>query len=295
MAVITPERVQRYAVVHAPRGPRLRLAVLWLVLFFVAFYVGSGGLAMFFAVNAAIAALQMCARWNERRVPANGVLAAAGAAAVPLAAWVNNRVAGLVILGFVALAVLFGSGFALPNPPAASVDADDESATRRRAPRRSATTPPDETSPGITPFSPGLGTAWVTLAAGFIPGLAAAAVVQSHRIGAMALAFLASAVCTYDAGDYLCSAGYASRRVGPLSGMFGVLVVTMSMSFVSPAPLVGWAVWLTGLVLAVLCPLGQWLGSWMLPASSSSAPGIRRLDAWFLAAPVFWLILVLSG
>ncbi len=295
MAVISPELVHRYAVVHAPRGPRLRLAAVWLVLFFVAFYVGSGGLAVFFAVNAAVAALQMCARWNERRVPANGVLAAAGAAAIPLAAWVNNRVAGLVILGFVVLAVLFGSGFALPNLPAAAGDPGSESATGRRAVRRSGPRSADESSPGAPSFRPGLDTVWVTLAAGFIPGLAGAAVVQSHRIGAMALAFLASAVCTYDAGDHLCSAGYASRRVGPLSGMFGVLVVTMSMSFVSPAPLVGWAVWSTGLVLALLCPLGQWLGSWMLPASSSSAPGIRRLDAWFLTAPFFWLILLLAS
>lgn len=268
MGLLPPELVERYSVVHRPKGPRIQLAIVWFMGLLVAFFIGSGGLAVFFAAQAAITALQVCQRWKEAKWPSNPILAAGAAATMPLASWFNNVACGAVVLLFVALAVGFGSGFGQLERNESGRPQIDLPASIERA--------------------------WVTLAAGFIPGLAAAAVVQVHRLDAMSFVFLAAAVCTYDAGDHLCSAGYASRSVGPLSGMFGVLVVTVVMVVIQPSPLSGPSVWLAGLVLAVLCPMGQWLGSWLLPRSEASAPALRRLDAWLLTAPVFWMIVALA-
>lgn len=269
MGLFPAELVERYSVVHRPKGPRVQLALAWFLLFLVAFFIGSGALAVFFAAHAAVAALQVCARWTDAKHLSNAPLAAVAAAALPLAAWWNNTMVGVVLLVFVALALVFGTGFSLPG-------AGDEGGS-----------PIDVVA--------NLSDGWITLAAGLLPGLASAAIVQVHRIDAMSLVFLAAAVCTYDSGDHLCSAGYASRSVGPLSGMFGVLVVTATMVIIGVDPLSTPLIWLTGALLAMLCPLGQWLASWMLPRSESSAPALRRLDGWLIAAPVFWVIVALAN
>jgi hypothetical protein len=205
----------------------------------------------------------------ERRHAANTLLAGVGALAIGLSSYWGNRLLGLVILLYCALAVLFSRGFG-PIPK----DANGR--------------PAFDVASGVSE-------AWITVAAGFVPGLAAAAVVQVNRVDGAALAFLAAVVCTYDAGDHLTSAGYASRLVGPVSGAVGALVVTAVMSLIGPDPLSGAGVWLTGLVLAALCPAGQWFASWLLPSASSRAPGLRRLDTWLLAAPVFWLIVTVAS
>lgn len=269
MGVLSPELVERYAVVHHPRGPRLTLGTIWFLLLLIAYFVGDGALAIFFGANAAVAALQTCARWIEKRQPANSILAGAGALAIGCSAYFGNRLLGITVLVYVALAVLFSRGFgAIPK---------------------------DESGKPAFDVTEGISDAWITVAAGFLPGLAAASVVQIHRIDGVALAFLGAAVCTYDAGDHLTSAGYASRTVGPLSGIGGVFVVTAVMTIIGPDPLSGVGVWFTGILLAALCPLGQWLASWMLPSADAEAPGLRRLDGWLLTAPVFWAIVAVAA
>jgi len=279
MSSLTPERlVQRYVVVHEPRSSELILSAGWFVLLLMAFFVGSGALAVLFAATAGIGALQLCGRWAERRQACNPVLAGFGAAALPLAAYISNRVLGAAILLLVAAVMLFPAGFVIPTVVGSTSSKGEQG----------------------TPSSPidlaaGLVDGWVTLGAIFIPGLAAASVVQVHRIDAMSLVFLGSALCTYDAGDHLCGAGFSSRLIGPLSGMFGVLVVTASMQVIGPDPFDGASIWLTGLALALLAPMGQWLGSWLLPRADTPAPGLRRLDSWFVAAPFFWLVVAVAA
>ncbi len=264
MKSLTPERlVERYVVVHQPRSSELILSAGWFFLLLVAFFIGSGGLAVLFAVTAGIGALQLCARWAERRHACNPVLAALGAASLPIAAYISNRVLGAAILFFVLAAVLFPNGFVVPK---AAID-----------------------------VGAGLSEGWVTIGALLVPGLAAASVVQIHRIDAMSLVFLGSAVCTYDAGDHLCGSGFGSRLVGPVSGMLGVFVVTAAMQVIGPDPFNAPSIWLTGLALAVLAPVGQWLGSWLLPRADSPAPGLRRLDSWFVAAPFFWVVVAVAS
>jgi hypothetical protein len=69
----------------------------------------------------------------------------------------------------------------------------------------------------------------------------------------------------------------------------------MSMAALNPPPATSDSqVWALGLMLVVACPAGQLIGSWILPSSRVAAPGLRRLDAWLVAAPLFccgiWLI-----
>ena len=242
----------RYAVIPDLRGPRIRFGVLWGLVLGVAVVLGGWALAVFLAANAGVAGLQVTGRWHEVGQPANQPLAAAGAVVVVVAAAVNNTVLGIALLAFVAAALVFPVSFR----EAPMTD-----------PRTSATY------------------AWGTLAASLFPALAGAAAVQVGRVDAMALAFLVGAVCTYDAGNFLCHGGPRQRLVGPVAGMLGVLVVTAAMYFAKPPPFDGTEAILVGLLLTVLCPAGQLLGSWLLPRARTPAPALRRLDSWLLSAP----------
>lgn len=243
----------RYVVIPDLRGPRIRLGVAWALVMLIAGLAGAWPLAIFLGGTAGAAALQVAGRWHEARVAANQPLAAAGAAVVVLASAVNNVVAGLAVLVLAAVATVFPVSF-------------------HDAPRR---------NPLI-----GARQAWGTLAAGLPVALAGAAAVQVLRVDVMTFLFLAGAVCTYDAGDFLCNGGPRQRLAGPLAGMAGVVVVTASMYFAQPPPFGGMQIVVVGLAVAVACPLGQFLGSWSLPRARSTAPALRRLDSWLISAPL---------
>ncbi len=243
----------RYAVVHDVRGPRIRLGVLWGVGLIVVFALGSGPVTLFFALNAAVAALQSSARWRDAGVVANQMLAAVGAEAIVCAAWINNTVCGVIVIVFVVATLVFPESFRLVTPT------------------------------GVTAA---LATSWGTLAAGLFVGLAGAAAVQLGRIDSMALLFLITVVCVYDVGDYLCGEGPGHRWVGPLAGMLGVVVVTVVMAIVAPPPFNTRQTAVVGGLCVLLCPTGQVFGSWLLPRARTHAPGIRRLDGWLLTAPM---------
>ncbi len=279
--------VERYAVVHDIRGPRIRLAVLWSMGVLAGFVLGTTGLAVVFAATAAIGALQVGARWHHEGQPANQILAAAGAALVTLSATINNTVTGLVVLVFAAAAMVFPDDFTAMAIDLRSTDDDDEGAGDTDGERRR----PAIRKPEGTTWSTIMGRSAHTLGPGLAMGLVGAAVVQVDRVDGMAFLFLFSAVSTFDAGDFLCGAGYESRYIGPLAGVVGVGVVTVAMYLAQPPPFSESQIILTGLLLAIACPLGQWLGSWLLPSARSRAPGLRRLDGWLVAAPVFAVVL----
>lgn len=243
----------RYVVIPDLRGPRIRLGVAWSLVMLVAALMGAWFLACLLAATAAAAALQVAGRWHEARVAANQPLAAAGAVVVVLASAVNNVATGLAVVALGAVATVFPVSF-------------------HDAPR---------TDPRV-----GARLAWGSLAASLPVGLAGAAAVQVLRVDVVTFLFLAGAVCTYDAGNFLCNGGPRQRLVGPLSGMAGVAVVAASMFFARPTPFSGSEVVLVGAALAVACPLGQFLGSWLLPRARSTAPALRRLDAWLISAPL---------
>jgi len=256
----------RYSQQHNLDGPRLRLGLVWFVVLFGAFVVGSMALLAFIlAAVAGVGALQVSGAWRAKKAPVQQMVAAIGAALIVVSSLLGNRVTGFVMLLVVAAAVLLGS-----SVTPASVSVTPEALTEN------------------------LVAASATLRSSLPLALAGVAGVQIFQLDPMAYLFLLSIVCVYDAGDYLCGAGYQSRIIGPIAGSFGVLVVTAAMTAINPPPLVDDGdVWTVGLLLAILCPLGTLVGSWMLPSATSPAPGLRRLDSWLLTAPVLWVILLM--
>jgi hypothetical protein len=127
-----------------------------------------------------------------------------------------------------------------------------------------------------------------------LPALAAASVVLAVRINLWVGLFLVLAVSLYDAGSFVFGAEAVGRWEGPVGGVIGVLAVTFTMSAIQIPPFDTITAWITGLLAAVGCVLGQWVVSSLLPEPGSRAPAMRRLDAYVVAAPVFvgcaWLL-----
>jgi hypothetical protein len=264
----------RVAVVHDIGGPRVRLAVLWSGAVVVALLLaGTGGIALVFGATAGIGSLQVASRWRQAGEPANQILAVVGSVAVVAGAELGNAWCGLAILAFAIASVVFPERF--EQVPFLAADEDGESTTDR--------------------VRHGLAHAANTLGPGLVMGLAGAAAVQSARVENMAFLFLFVAISTYDAGDFLCGAESRSRLVGPLCGILGIAVVTVVMYVAQPPPFEGAQTAWVGLVLALACPAGQWLGSWLLPTATTKAPGLRRLDTWSVAGPAFVVALWVVG
>ena len=105
---------------------------------------------------------------------------------------------------------------------------------------------------------------------------------------------LVSVVCMYDAGDFMCGAGYDNRIVGPIAGVVGAIAVASALSLITPSPLDGVAAVVLGIVMALCAPLGQLLASAILPRAKAFAPVLRRLDSWLVCAPMFlfgvWIV-----
>jgi hypothetical protein len=98
-------------------------------------------------------------------------------------------------------------------------------------------------------------------------------------------------VSAYEIGDYLVGSDAGSIFEGPLSGMAAVIVVTFAEAVFQLGPFDARAGWVFGGIVAVLAPLGAPLGSALAPASRAAGPGLRRIDAWLIVAPVWCLML----
>lgn len=255
-----------YSVRQRAGGPRLRLGVVWFAALFAGLLAGSFAVTVLFAAVAGVAGLQVAGTWRARKVKVNQIVAGAGAALIVLAAWHGLRLAGVAIIVVVLAAVLLGTDTRL-----------------------------DATSFGRERLVANLPVASATLRSGLFVGLAAAATVQVHRVDPMSFLYLLSVACVYDCGDHLIGAGSRNRLVGPLAGLVGVVVVVAAMTAINPPPLTddGHVRWI-GLAMGVACPLGQMLGSWVMPSSRAKAPALRRLDSWLLSAPVclvgLWIV-----
>ena len=132
----------------------------------------------------------------------------------------------------------------------------------------------------------------IGLRAVLVPALAAGSIVIIGRTDMGALVVLLLLVSAYETGDYLMGAEADSVFEGPLSGMAAVLVVTFAEAVLQLGPFETRAAWVFGALVATLAPLGAPLGSALVPSASVAGPALRRLDAWFLAAPVWALLLV---
>ncbi|MFM7063804.1 MAG: hypothetical protein ACKO04_10000 [Actinomycetes bacterium] len=120
-----------------------------------------------------------------------------------------------------------------------------------------------------------------------LPAVAAASVVLATRVNLLTALFLVLAVSMFDAGFYLMGAEAPHRWEGLVGGVVGVLAVTFMMGAFAPPPFQMASAWLAGAVMAVSCPVGQWVATLFLPRRATKVGALRRLDSYLLAGPLF--------
>ena len=131
----------------------------------------------------------------------------------------------------------------------------------------------------------------VGLRSAILPAIAAGSVVLIGRTDIGALVVLLVLVSAYEVGDYLMGSEANSVFEGPLSGIAAVLVVTFAEAVFQFGPFDSRAGWVFGGLVAVLAPLGAPLASALAPSAVLAGPALRRLDVWFVVAPLWGLML----
>ena len=131
----------------------------------------------------------------------------------------------------------------------------------------------------------------VGLRSAILPAIAAGSVVLIGRTDMGALVVLLVLVSAYEVGDYLMGSEANSVFEGPLSGIAAVLVVTFAEAVFQFGPFDSRAGWVFGGLVAVLAPLGAPLASALAPSAALAGPALRRLDVWFVVAPLWGLML----
>jgi hypothetical protein len=248
----TRGRGRRLAVVYDIEPPHVRLGIAWFAVVLVAIALGVGALAVVYGLTAALAGYQTARCWRIRKPNRpDPIVAALAGLALPLGAAVSTGVLGIAVLAAVVLALL-------------------RAFTETKA-----------------PF---LATAGRTLQCGLWPGAAAAGVVSSYRFEEWAGVALVLAVSAYETGDYLIGSGARSKYEGPIAGMVATVVVVLTVAVAGLPPFeIGNGVQFAVLA-AVLCPIGQIVGSLVLPAAAAPAPALRRLDSLLLLGPVWAVV-----
>lgn len=260
----------RYRWVYDTRGPKVRLGIVWFALVLGAARLGAVALALVYGLAGTVAALQAAYAWRRARPPRPHRLAAA-AVAFAMAA------ASPLGLASVAVALAIGVGLAVAFP----------GAVKRPPPGRVAAAGPH------VPHA-GLGAALATLRCGAPVGAAAAAPALVAGAGAEAVLVLVLLVSAYEAGDYLVGSGAANLVEGPVAGGIGVLALSFAASLVEPHPFSPAGTVLMGALTALCCPLGQVLGSAVLPRGNVHAPALRRIDSLLVTGPAWVAALALS-
>lgn len=248
-------------------GPRIRLGVLWFLLALAAITSGRLWTSVLCAVVAALSASQMVRVWGRPRRKGQRRRRAPGDRRDPGEARVSDRLIAVVGAGLLPLLAGYGTGAlgaALIVVPIVVIV--------------------------LYGFRGGtFVTALPGLMAVLAPGIAAAFIVMVVRVDLWAGLFLVMTVSMYDAGSFLHGAESPSRWEGPVAGVIGVFAVTFTMAVFHPTPFTPFSVAASGVVIAVACPAGQVLASKMLPTPDAHARGLRRLDAYLLAAPLFYV------
>lgn len=123
-------------------------------------------------------------------------------------------------------------------------------------------------------------------------GIAVASLASLASVGVGALISLILLVSAYEAGDFIVGSGSANAIEGPLAGLVSLGAMTFLLFLVQPDPFDTSTILLFAALAAISCPLGQILGSALLPRGGAWAPALRRLDSYLLAAPIWLLLLV---
>ncbi len=245
----------RFAVPHRTDGAKVTLGVAWFAGLLASIVVGPFIVAIFVVPAAAIAALQTAHAWARVTV-SDRQLAAGFAALIALTGVTGNPLwLGLgVVVGTLSLAAYGGATLTASN--------DD--------PIRFA----EVMVRSVVP---------VAIAAGSLLVLA-----ESHAGPFVALVAMVSA---YEVGDFLVGSGAANDVEGPVAGLVALAMVGYGVWLLPPDPLTASVIPFVVALTALSCVLGQLLGSLVLPRGDAWAPGLRRLDSYLVAAPL-WVLLV---
>jgi hypothetical protein len=236
-------------------GPRIRLGMVWALVTFAAVAGGMATAGAWFAAAALVAAANVCRIWRKQERRPIAPIVVFGAVALPLAATFGWGVV-LAVLAVVALT---------------AVGWDPASSLLKQEPR--------------LPAAVGL-----TIATTAAIGMAAAAPVLVRSVGLTEAVVFVTLLGVYDASNYLVGSGAASAWEGPAAGAAFILAVTLAVAAVFVPPFRGITPWLFGFLTAALAPLGPLAASAVLPDPKAKAPGLRRLDVWIVAGPI-WAVL----
>ena len=132
-----------------------------------------------------------------------------------------------------------------------------------------------------------------TLQCGLFVGLAAAAPTLAYRVDIGAAAALIIFVSVYEMGDYLVGSGSKNAVEGPLAGVTAIAVFAFALWVVTFVPFRENSLLAFGALAAGLCPIGQLMGSAILPRSDARASAVRRLDSLLVLGPA-WVVAVWS-
>ena len=261
---LAPQRdaLRELHVVPDVEGPKIRLGLAWAVVTFAAVAGGTVTAAVWFTAAALVAAGNVCRIWRQQEERPVAPIAVFGAAGLPIAAafgWLAV-LAVLVVVGAAAVAWEPLSG-ALHRP------------SRARTSLK------------------------LTLGIAIGVGLAAAAPVLVREVGMTEAVVFVTLIAVYDASNYLVGSGAASPWEGPAAGAAFILAVTLAVAAVFVPPFRGLTPWLFGFLTALLAPLGPYAASALLPEPAARAPGLRRLDVWIVAGPIWAVaaVLLLGG
>jgi hypothetical protein len=236
-------------------GHRGRWGLGWFVVACVALALGTAAFAVLLAALAAVAGTQTVAAWGRGRQPVQ-LVAALGAAALPLAAVAGTGLLGVASIAFAVAALVVGV-----------------------------------LSRGRSRAGSVLGVAGIALRSGWVLAIGAGCAVVVGRTDRFALLILLVLVSAYEVGDYVVGTGAGTPVEGPIAGVVAVAALTFTLSVFQLGPFDTQAAWVFGGLAAVLTPLGPIVASTLVPTASSGGPALRRLDSWILVAPVWMLML----
>jgi hypothetical protein len=256
LAKVQSRRPRRFTVTYDVNGPHVRLGFLWFVALAGALAVGVGALAALYSATAALAGFQAARCWQPLGRAPNQYVAAAIGGVIGLAALGGPSAVGAAVLASAAAAVIAG----VLTPEA------------RQAP---------------------LASMGYTLQCGLFVGLAAAAPTLAYRVDIGAAAALIIFVSVYEMGDYLIGSGSKNAIEGPLAGFAAIAVFAFALWVVTFVPFRENALLTFGALAAGLCPLGQLMGSAILPRSDAPASALRRLDSLLVLGPA-WVVAIWS-
>ena len=252
LAKVQSRRPRRFAVTYDVNGPHVRLGFLWFVLVCAALAAGELPLAAVYSLTAALAGYQAARCWVPLGRNPNPYLAAAIGGGIGFSAVGGPTAVGIACLAAVAVACV----------------ASLATADARQAP---------------------LAAIGYTLQCGFFVGVAAASVTLAYRVDVGAAAALIIFVSVYETGDYLVGSGSKNAVEGPLAGFTAIAVFAFALWVITFVPFKENALLKFGALAAGLCPIGQLLGSAILPRSDARAPAVRRIDSLLLLGPA-WVV-----